>query len=112
METEAFNEQAGRAKAHKYLATLSMHSSLTSLFQALKKEHLSDVFFPHLAHMEGELICAVKFYIGSSYFFQRPKREGIENSLFKWNMPLSKQFNKWKRHAHYAGFPEVRQPRC
>lgn len=46
METEAFNEQAGRAKAHKYLATLSMHSSLTSLFQALKKEHLSDVFFP------------------------------------------------------------------
>lgn len=25
-------------------------------------------------------------------------------------MPLSKQFNKWKRHANYTSFPEVHQP--
>lgn len=36
------------------------------------KEHLSDIFF-HLAHVEGELICTVKSYIGSSYFFRDQK---------------------------------------
>lgn len=67
------------------LTDTQLHCLFTLSFPCLpppKREHLSDVFF-HLAHMEGELICIGKLYISKSFiFFQRPKREEIENSLF------------------------------
>lgn len=61
------------------LTDTQLHCLFTSLsFSCLpppRKEHLSDVFF-HLAYMEGELICTVKFYISSSFIFFSETKKG------------------------------------
>lgn len=77
METEAFNEKADWAKTHKYSATLSAHSFL--LFHLpfylatnttpKKNKQTKKWYFFHLAHLEGELIYTVKFYLGFSFIF-------------------------------------------